>query len=261
MEIKKTTLLSALVCVAGVLAEIIFHDVFTATVIGVVLSILLSIIILSAAYFVLDGFYSVLKDGNGEGRKKQGEYEQPIYTILNELLQFEKAIYKEVRALQQMSVEIKTAQSEMKIPEVNMPPEIGEIGDIHEKVRALQQMGEEIRAAQNDMAVPMAAVPSDIEGIYEKIQMLQQISEEIKTVQDELASMPALPQEPIEIPPVEIPPIEIPPIEVPPAEISEEALEKLAAAINENTTMTAKIIVKYVNRNTGELKELLEKVT
>ena len=62
MEIKKTTLLSALVCVAGVLAEIIFHDVFTATVIGVVLSILLSIIILSAAYFVLDGFYSVLKD-------------------------------------------------------------------------------------------------------------------------------------------------------------------------------------------------------
>ena len=63
--------------------------------------------------------------------------------------------------------------------------------------------------------------------------------------------MPALPQEPIKIPP----------IEVPAAEISKEALEKLAAAINENTTMTAKIIVKYVNRNTGELKELLEKVT
>lgn len=227
MEIKKTTLLSALVCVAGVLAEIIFHDVFTTTVIGVVLSVLLSIIILSAAYFVMDGFYILLKDDNGQDKKKQGEYEQRIYTILNELLQFEKAIYKEVRALQQMSVEIKTAQGEIKIPTVDMPPEIGEIGDIHEKVRTLQQMSEEIKAAQNNLADSISV------------------------------STP----EPAEIPPIEIPPIEIPPIEVPPAEISEEALEKLAAAINNNTTMTAKIIMKYVNRNTGELKELLDKVT
>ena len=262
MEIKKTTLLSALVCVAGVLAEIIFHDVFTTTVIGVVLSVLLSIIILSAAYFVMDGFYILLKDDNGQDKKKQGEYEQRIYTILNELLQFEKAIYKEVRALQQMSVEIKTAQGEIKIPTVDMPPEIGEIGDIHEKVRTLQQMSEEIKAAQNNLAAPMAAVPSDLAGIHEKVQVLQQISEEIKAAQNNLAdSISVSTPEPAEIPPIEIPPIEIPPIEVPPAEISEEALEKLAAAINNNTTMTAKIIMKYVNRNTGELKELLDKVT
>lgn len=268
MEIRKTTLLSAMVCVAGVLAEIIFHDIFTTTIIGVVLSVLLSIIILSAVYFVLDGFYSLLKEkiNGGEDKKKQGEYEQRIYTILNELLQFEKAIYKEVRALQQMSMDIKTAQSEIKIPTLDMPPEIGEIGDIHEKVRALQQISEEIKAAQSDMAVPMAAVPSDIEGINEKIQILQQISEEVKTVKSELdsvaASVAAVPTEPAQLPPIEVPPVEIPPIEVPPAQISEEALEKLAAAVNENTTMAAKIIVKYVNRNTGELKELLEeKVT
>ncbi len=263
MEMKKTTLLSALVCVAGVLAEIAFQDIFTTSVVGIVLSVLLAIIILSAAYFALDGFYSLLKEGRGEDKKKQqGEYEQRIYTILNELLQFEKAIYKEVRALQQMSVEIKNAQNEIEIPTVEMPPEIGEISKIYEEVRALQQMSEEIKAAQDNMAVPMAAVPSEIEGITEKVKMLQQISEEIKAAQSDMAeavSKPVLPPEPPEIPPIEIPPIEIPPIEVPPAEVSEETLDKLTTAINDNTTMAAKIIVKYVDRNTGDLKEFLEK--
>lgn len=163
MEIKKTTLLSALVCVAGVLAEIIFHDILSSTVIGVVLSIILSVIVLAAAYFVLDGIYSFLTVDREVGKKQQEEYEQRIYGILNELLQFEKAIYKEVRTLQQMS--------------------------------------EEARAAESGNTAPAA-------------------------VQTELP---------------------------------EEVLEKLETSINNNTTMTAKIIAKYVNRNTEDLKELLEK--
>lgn len=165
MEIKKTTLLSALVCVAGVLAEIMFHDVLTSTIIGVVLSVILAVISLTAAYFVLDGLYAFLTIDREMGRKHQEEYEQRIYGILNELLQFEKAIYKEVRALQQMNIE----GTPLEMPER-----------------------------------PMAFMPEQ---------------------------MPA---------------------------VSEERLEKLENAINENTTMTAKIIAKYVNRNTGDLKELLE---
>ena len=43
MEIKKTTLLSALVCVAGVLAEIMFHDVLASTIPGVALSVVLAV--------------------------------------------------------------------------------------------------------------------------------------------------------------------------------------------------------------------------
>lgn len=165
MEIKKTTLLSALVCVAGILAEIIFHDVLSDTIPGVVLSILLAVIVLSAAYFVLDGLYSFLTIDREMSKKHQEEYEQRIYGILNELLQFEKAIYKEVRALQQMEPQ-----------------------------------------KASSAAVSMT-VPAE-EGT---------------------------------------------------PTISEERLEKLENAINENTTMTAKIIAKYVNRNTGELKEFLEK--
>lgn len=166
MEIKKTTLLSALVCVAGVLAEIIFHDVLKDSIAGVVLSIVLAVIVLVAAYFVLDGIYSFLIFDREVNKKHQEEYEQRIYSILNELLQFEKAVYKEVRALQQPEQDVKP---------VEMP------------------------------VSPM-------------------------TVQAEQTDS-----------------------------ISEERLEKLESAINENTTMTAKIIAKYVNRNTSDLKELIEK--
>jgi len=165
MEIKKTTLLSALVCVAGVLAEIMFHDVLTSTIPGVALSVVLAVISLAAAYFVLDGLYAFLTIDREMGKKHQEEYEQRIYSILNELLQFEKAVYKEVHALQQMNTQVNPA--EMQGTPAVFPPEQ-------------------------------------------------------------------------------------------PAPVSVERIEKLENAINENTTMTAKIIAKYVNRNTGDLKELLE---
>lgn len=165
MEIKKTTLLSALVCVAGVLAEIMFHDVLASTIPGVALSVVLAVISLTAAYFVLDGLYAFLTIDREISKKHQEEFEQRIYGILNELLQFEKAVFKEVRALQQINVE--AGQTEMQ-------------------------------------GTPVAFLQEQ------------------------------------------------------PASVSEERIEKLENAINENTTMTAKIIAKYVNRNTGDLKELLE---
>lgn len=167
MEIKKTTLLSALVCVAGVLAEIMFHDVLTGTIPGVVLSVVLAVISLTAAYFVLDGLYAFLTIDREMSKKHQEEHEQRIYGILNELLQFEKAIYKEVHVLQQMNMG--AGQTEMQM-----------------------------------QGTPMAFLPEQ------------------------------------------------------PASVSEERIEKLESAINENTTTAAKIIAKYVNRNTGDLKELLE---
>lgn len=170
MEIKKTTLLSALVCVAGILAEIMFHDVLSTSVPGVVLSIALAVIVLIAAYFVLDGLYAFLTIDREMSKKHQEEYEQRIYSILNELLQFEKAVYKEVHALQQM-------ETEHRSMEMSMP--------------SMQQS-----ASMFEEAAP---------------------------------------------------------------QISEERLQQLEEMINEHTTMTAKIIAKYVNRNTEEIKALIEK--
>lgn len=105
MEIRKTTLLSFLVFIAGILAEIIFRDVLAKSAFGVVLSVLLAVVIIVLAYFFYDGFYSFLTAEREMDKKRQEDYEQKLYSILNEQLQFEKAIYKEVHALMQESEE------------------------------------------------------------------------------------------------------------------------------------------------------------
>ncbi len=60
MEIRKTTLLSFLVCIAGILAEVMFNDVLVKSAFGVILSVLLAVVIIVLAYFFYDGFYSFL---------------------------------------------------------------------------------------------------------------------------------------------------------------------------------------------------------
>lgn len=100
MELKKTTVISALVCVAGTLAEIIFRDTMSKSIFGVVLSIILAIVILVAAYFVIDGirnFWLLEKEKEYEREK---EYEQRLYGVLNEQLHFQKEIYRGVYATQ-----------------------------------------------------------------------------------------------------------------------------------------------------------------
>ena len=52
MELKKTTIISAFVVAAGVLAEIIFRDVMSKSMQGVVLSVILAVIVLVSFYFV-----------------------------------------------------------------------------------------------------------------------------------------------------------------------------------------------------------------
>ncbi len=105
MEIRKTTLLSFLVCIAGILAEVMFRDVLVKSAFGVILSVLLAVVIIVLAYFFYDGFYSFLTAEREMDKKRQEGYDQKLYAILNEQLQFEKAIYKEVHALMQESEE------------------------------------------------------------------------------------------------------------------------------------------------------------
>ena len=60
MELEKTTVLSALVWVAGVLAEVVFHESLSNSVLGLVLSIIVAAIVIAATYFIIDGVNSVL---------------------------------------------------------------------------------------------------------------------------------------------------------------------------------------------------------
>ena len=100
MELKKTTVLSSLVCIAGLITEIIFCDVMSKSIFGVVLSIIMAVVILAAAYFVIDGIRSYFLGEKERKSEHEKEYEQRLYSVLNEQLQFQKEIYRGVYATQ-----------------------------------------------------------------------------------------------------------------------------------------------------------------
>ena len=62
MELKKTTVLSALVGVAGILSEIMFHYIMTTSIAGIVLSVVLTVIVVASVYFTMDGIFCILKE-------------------------------------------------------------------------------------------------------------------------------------------------------------------------------------------------------
>ena len=67
MELDKTTLLSVIVCVAGLMSEIIFHDALAGSIPGIVLGIVIGIIVIVAAYFTIDG---IITDINNSKEKE-----------------------------------------------------------------------------------------------------------------------------------------------------------------------------------------------
>ena len=87
MELKKTTVLSSLVCIAGLITEIIFCDVMSKSIFGVILSIIMAVVILAAAYFVIDGIRSYFLGEKERKSEHEKEYEQRLYSVLNEHLQ------------------------------------------------------------------------------------------------------------------------------------------------------------------------------
>ncbi|MDD7403730.1 MAG: hypothetical protein SO170_08810 [Butyribacter sp.] len=100
MELKKTTVISALVCIAGLLAEIIFCDIMSKSVFGVILSIILAVVILTTAFFVIDGIRTFCLLEQQKNLEREKEYEQRLYGVLNEQLQFQKEIYRGVYSTQ-----------------------------------------------------------------------------------------------------------------------------------------------------------------
>lgn len=103
MKLENTTIISALVWIAGVLAEVIFHDELTSSMLGIVLSIVLAFIVIITTYFVIDGVNSVLRRERAEAEERQREYQDKMFNLLEEKLteqlKFEKAIYACVKSV------------------------------------------------------------------------------------------------------------------------------------------------------------------
>lgn len=97
MELEKTTLLSVIVWMAGLLSEIIFHDALSGSIFGIVLSIIIAVIVILATYFIIDGIRAALNSKSEEAWDKQvGYYEKKFQMINNKLdeqIRIEKSVY------------------------------------------------------------------------------------------------------------------------------------------------------------------------
>ena len=82
MKLTKTTLMSALVMIAGILAEIIFRDTMSKSILGLSLSILLAIIVLGSAYLMIDGIYCIMANARMELEDRLESHTQEIKQLL-----------------------------------------------------------------------------------------------------------------------------------------------------------------------------------
>ena len=97
-------MMAALVWVAGVIAEIMFHDIFAVSVLGVVLQTVLAAAIIACTYFVLDGVVSGIRAVLKKRENRQREYDEKVFRLLEEKLseqnRIAKATYVVVRKLE-----------------------------------------------------------------------------------------------------------------------------------------------------------------
>lgn len=245
MKAKKTTLLSALICVAGILAEIIFRDVLSKSIMGVWLSVLLAAVILVLVYFVYDGVYSYVEAKQELETVHHTEREQKLYHVLNEQLQFEKAIIQEVNALKQANDKLTEEIAAQK--KVN--------DKLSEQVTAQRQTGEQLleqmsaqKLSDEQLSEQVTAQKQISERLSEQMTEQSEVSELIleqvttqsgKTVQDQNTA-PMTEQ-----------------VQQVSASIDQEQFDQVVALVNDHTMKAAKIIARYVNQNATEMKELL----
>lgn len=97
MELDKTTILSVIVWVAGLMSEIIFHDALSGSIPGIVLGIVIAVIVVVAAYFIIDGIITDINNSREkEWKKKTVYYEKKIQALSNKIdeqIRLEKSVY------------------------------------------------------------------------------------------------------------------------------------------------------------------------
>ncbi|HBA98015.1 MAG TPA: hypothetical protein DCZ23_07900 [Lachnospiraceae bacterium] len=100
MRLEKTTVMSAIIWVAGMLAEIIFHDALSKSIFGIVLGIIIAIIVIMATYFTLDGINAVLSGSGNEALGKRLEQQEKMLSVLgsrlDEQIKSGQAVYEKL---------------------------------------------------------------------------------------------------------------------------------------------------------------------
>lgn len=100
MKLEKTTVMSAIIWVTGILAEIVFHDALSKSIFGIILGILIAIIVITATYFILDGINTALFARSKDMIDKQLEKQEQMFNALNsridEQLKSGQAVYEKL---------------------------------------------------------------------------------------------------------------------------------------------------------------------
>lgn len=113
MELEKSTTLAGVIWVAGILAMILFQDVFAGSTVGIVLGIVLAVVILVATYFIIDGISLMIRWRGEKESLQQQAYEDKMLEIMkNELQQLVECEKTTLAEIQQLKEANEKSQSE-----------------------------------------------------------------------------------------------------------------------------------------------------
>ncbi len=257
MELKKTTILSAFVAVSGILAEIIFRDIFSKSFVGVALSIALAVVVLAAFYFAVDDVYCMVGLYRDKASERQKEYEQRVYSVLNEQLKFQKVVYNEVKNLQQQVSEQQEKMSELSGISENTLKNLVDLLETQDTPNVtkedLAQMAskmdvgfQRLVSEMNDQTGQLLAdrkkeqesyMASDMSGRpgQSAVEVKEQLSSEMREEAERLLADMEGQMERLS------------------AEMKGQT-DQAVSRINDHTMQAAKVIAKYVGRSTEEIK-------
>lgn len=232
MEFDKSTILAGMVWVAGVLATVLFQNVFASSQTGVILGILLAVVILIATYFILDGIRTMLLRRHEEEMLHQKAYEDKMLEIMQhemgELVDCEKTALEQVEKL----VEREKANSER-------------IAKLAETEKATSKSIEQILQSEKLATESMEKLTETVQAAEtaQAEQVAKIAAAQAERAEKEAAQPQAKQQE------------------TKAAELNTEALNQLAETINKTTMQAAKIIVKYSNKSSHEIEGKIDSLS
>ncbi len=102
MEMENTTVLSVVVWMAGVLAEILFYRTLSSSYMGMAMSGVLALVVLCCTYFILDGINRSVRKARSAKELEQREQTDKLYQLLEDQIKLQKAIYVMVKNNQEV---------------------------------------------------------------------------------------------------------------------------------------------------------------
>ena len=235
MNLEKSTTLAGLVWVAGVLAAILFQNVFASSRLGVILGILLAVVILIATYFVIDGIRIMIQTRSDTEILQQQAYEDKMIELMQHEIQG-----KMVETMQQEFEELQKGYADIKREYGTLQQEYTEIKQEYTEIR--QEYDELQQEFQELIGYEKSAL--DTLGKLEESTKNVEATQAAQVAQAEQAAKAASEKE-----------------DKKDNVLDTKMLDDMADTINKTTMQAAKLIVKYSNKASHDLEGKIDNLT